>query len=253
MGLHYWAAVAITHTENEVIFKDDPEFLYDYRKAEGHMINQTYSQIRADRYNTWDDIYASVPIETNDLYKLPGNWNIIDFNADGKINYEDSEPIGYSDIPQNTFNYTLGADYKGFSAMVQFYGVTNVSRVQPLSNFASRLNVWFTYMRDYWSKDNQDGDSFMPRWATTGEQVGDYWLFDASYWRLKTAEIAYTLPQRFVRNLGLGSLRIYINGNNLYFWSRMLDDREGSFIGGTSSAGSYPSVKRLNVGVEAKF
>ena len=179
--MYYWAALALTHSENTIIFKDDPILMYDYQKAAGHTISQSYSQIRANRYNSWDDIYASVPAETNDLYKIPGFWNILDFNADGIIKSDDSVPIDYSDIPQNTYNFTIGVDYKGFSAMIQFYGVNNVSRSQSLSNFSGRNDVWFEYMRDYWSKDNLDGNSFMPRWRTSGAQTGDFWLFDASY------------------------------------------------------------------------
>jgi hypothetical protein len=178
MGFHYWFAIAPTHTSNKIIFKDDPQLLDDYQKAAGHTINQTYSQIRANRYNSWDDIYASVPMETNDLQKIPGFWNILDYNADGIIKSStDSEPIAYSDIPENTFNYTIGADYKGFSAMIQLYGVTNVSRAMSLQNFSNKTDVWFTYMRDYWSADNQDGTSFIPKWRTSGGQTGDYWLF----------------------------------------------------------------------------
>ena len=252
-GFHYWAALALTHTSNKIIFKDDPQLLFDYQKAAGHTINQTYSSIRANRYNSWDDIYASVPMETADINKLPGFWNIIDFNADGIIKSDDSVPTDYSDIPQNTYNFTLGADYKGFSVMVQLYGVTNVSRSQSLSNFSGRTDVWFEYMRDYWSRDNQDGTSFMPRWRTSGGQTGDYWLFDGSYLRLKTAEIAYTFQDKFVKNANLGGLRIYLNGNNLAFWSKMLDDREGSFSGGSSSGGAYPTVSRVNLGVEVTF
>jgi hypothetical protein len=56
-----------------------------------------------------------------------------------------------------------------------------------------------------------------------------------------------------VKNLGLSSLRVYLNGNNLYFWSRMLDDREGSFVGGSNSEGSYPSIKHVNLGVQLVF
>ncbi len=252
-GFHYWAAIAATHSSNEIIFKDDPELLFDYQKAAGFTISQTKTQLRANRYNNWDDIYASVPAETNDLGKMPGFWNILDFNSDGIIKTNDSAPVAYADIPQNTFNYTVGGDYKGFSAMIQFYGVTNISRFQGLANFSNRLNVWFVHMRDYWSKDNLDGTSYMPKWRSSGAQNGDYWLFDASYMRIKTAEIAYTLPQKWTKSAGLENLRVYLNGNNLYFWSRMLDDREGSFTGGGSSDGTYPTVRRVNLGVEVTF
>ena len=137
--------------------------------------------------------------------------------------------------------------------MIQLYGVNNVSRYISLRNYSNKLDVWFTYMRDYWSKDNQDGTSFIPKWRTSGAQTGDYWLFDASYWRIKTAELAYTFPQKIAKSLGMSSLRIYLNGNNLYFWSRMLDDREGSFLRGANSEGSYPTVKHINIGVQLIF
>ena len=105
-----------------------------------------------------------------------------------------------------------------------------------------------------WSKNNQDAPAYMPRWRTSGGQTGDFWLFDGSYWRLKTAEIGYTFNQKFVKDAGLSSLRIYINGNNLAFWSKMLDDREGSFgTSGANNSGTYPTVSRYNIGVELVF
>jgi TonB-linked SusC/RagA family outer membrane protein len=254
---HYWASLALTHTENTVIFKDSPVMMADYLKPEGYMINQRRSLIRADRYENWDDIYASVPMETNDNMKLPGMWNIIDFNADGMIKTsQDQIPTGYSEIPQNTMNLSLGADYKGFSAMVQLYGVNNVTRGMVLPGFNRYFSVWFTHMRDYWSKDNPDGASYMPRWRATSGQgnfYGDYWLWDGSYMRIKTAEIAYTFQQGILQKTGLSALRIYINGNNLAFWSDMLDDREGSFAGGGDNQGAYPSVARYNLGIDITF
>jgi hypothetical protein len=192
-------------------------------------------------------------METNDTYKMPGFWNILDYTPDGLLKSDDNIPVAFSDLPENTYNISVGVDYKGFSALIQFYGVSNVSRIQSLSNFSSRQNVWFTYMRDYWSKDNLDGTSFMPKWRTSGAQTGDYWLQDASYVRLKTAEISYTFNDKFVQSIGIQGMRLYINGNNLILWTKMLDDREGSFSGGSSSAGSYPTVSRVNLGVELTF
>jgi len=253
-GFNYWAALALTHTENEVIFKDSPVLMDAHLKPEGYTIDQRKSQIRAERQTSWDDMYAGVPWESNDHLKLPGMWNMIDFNADGMIKSEDNVPTGYSNIPENTMNFTFGGEYKGFSAMLQFYGVNNVTRSMVLPGFTRYFSVWFDHMQDYWSKDNPDGTGYMPRWRTTGaNRVADYWLWDGSYVRLKTAEVAYTFQDGFINRAGLGSLRIYVNGNNLLFWSKMLDDREGSFSGGGDNAGAYPSVMRINLGVDVTF
>jgi TonB-linked SusC/RagA family outer membrane protein len=253
-GFHYWSSLALTHTKNEILEKDDPVLLDSYLKAKGFQIGQTRSQIRAGFYNNWDEVYMSVPMETNDMSKLPGYYNILDFNADGLIkSSEDIPPIGYSAIPQNTFNLSLGADYKGFSAMVQLYGVTNVTRTVALQNFTGNSDVVFEHVSDYWSKDNQNATSYLPRWRTSGQNIGDYFVFDASYLRLKTAEIAYTFPAKWVKNAGLSSLKIFLNANNLLYWSDLPDDREGTISGGSSSTGAYPTVKRINLGFDVTF
>jgi hypothetical protein len=45
-------------------------------------------------------------------------------------------------------------------------------------------------------------------------------------------------------------MRVYVNGNNLLFWSKMPDDREAN-IGSSNYAGqgAYPTVRRINLGL----
>ena len=253
-GFHYWGTLALAHVKNVILEKDDPILLASYLQAKGYPINQTRTQIRTGFYNNWDEVYASVPMETNDLAKLPGYYNILDFNADGVIKAtEDGAPLGYSNIPQNTFSFSLGTDYKGFGIMIQLYGVNNVSRNVPLQNFSEFTSVVFDHVADYWSKDNQNATSFLPRWKTQGQIIGDYFMYDGSYLRLKTAEIAYTFQDKWVKNAGLSAFRIFLNGNNLFFWSKLPDDRESSFSGGSDSSGTYPTVKRINLGIDVTF
>jgi TonB-linked SusC/RagA family outer membrane protein len=250
-----WANFSVTHNQNEVIFRDDPPLQQDHLKAQGYPIGQQKQLIKTDFYNNWDDVYASIPTETNDLQKLPGYYDLIDFNADGVIkSKEDIAPVGYSGVPQNTANLTLGANYKGFSFMVQFYGVNNANRYIPFDNFDNDIDVVFGHVRDYWSKDNQDASSFLPRWKTNGENVGNYFLYDASYLRLKTAEIAYSFNKLpWVQSAGFSNLRIFMNGTNLFFWSNLPDDRETTHSGGSATEGAYPTTKRINLGIDLTF
>lgn len=251
--LHYWANVSLTHTKNEIVKRDSPALQASYLKQEGYPIEQSRTLVRAGFYDNWDEIFASVPTETNDLAKLPGYYNLLDFDADGVIKATDQVPFGYPEVPENTYNFTLGADYKGFSLMVQFYGVNNVSRSVPLLNFYSYQNVVFDHVLDYWSKDNTDASSFLPRWKTQGQNIGDYFLYDGSFLRFKTAEIAYTLQSNSIRKIGLSSLRVFLNGNNLYLWSKLPDDREAAWSGGSANQGAYPTPKRFNLGIDLTF
>lgn len=251
-GMHYWTTISASHTENRIISKDDPELLSGYLKNEGYAVGQTRTQVRTGFYNSWDQIYASVPQETNDLSKLPGFYNILDFNTDGVIKAnEDAVPFAYPEFPENNYNFSLGADYKGFNFMVQLYGVNNASRAFVLNNL-NGYRVVFEQMRDYWTKDNQDATAFVARWKTPGQFVGDYWVYDGSYVRLKTVEVAYTFPVQLIKKAGMSNLRIFLNGNDLFFWSKLPDDRESNTYSGGSggSRGSYPTVKRINLGFE---
>lgn len=254
--MRLWSDIAFSHNENKIIFRDDPYYKAAYLKKEGYPIGQVKTLVRTGFYNNWDDVFASVPTETNDLQKLPGYYNLLDFNADGVISSTgDYVPYGYSDVPQNVCNFTLGFDYKRFSVMAQLYGVSNVSRSVPLSNFMIQTDVVFKHVIDYWSKDNQDATSFLPRWRTQGQNIGDYFLYDASYLRLKTVELSYTFDQNhtWLQKVGLSALRVFVNGNNLFFWSNLPDDRESNSSGGSGSNGTYPTVKRINFGIDMTF
>ncbi len=253
-GLQLWGNFSFTHTQNKILNRDDPTLQADYLKQAGYQIGQTRTQVRSGFYNNWDEVFASVPQNTNDNAKLPGYYNIIDFNGDGMITgNEDTVPFQHSEVPQNNYNATIGGGYKGFSLTLQFYGVNNVSRVVTLNNFYLYQNVLFEHVRDHWSKDNQDASSYLPRWKSQGNFIGDYFLYDGSFVRLKTAEVAYSFQKPVLTRLGVSSLRLYVNGNNLLFWSKLPDDREAAWSGGDASAGAYPTPKRFNIGIDLTF
>ncbi|RAW02579.1 SusC/RagA family TonB-linked outer membrane protein [Pseudochryseolinea flava] len=247
-GIRLWASLNLTHAKNKILNRDDPALYPDYRKQAGFAINQHRSFIDAGYVNTYDEIYGSPQHNTNDIQKLPGNYYIIDFNGDGIVDDFDRVAYGYSDVPQNTYSATVGFDWKGFSVFAQFYGVNNVTREVPLTSFGSGLNTVYD-MGTWWSRDLPNADVPVPRWMSTPSYYnGTQFLYDGSYVRLKNAEIAYTLSAKQLSKVGFTALRIFLNGNNLWVWSRMPDDRESNFAG-AGSQGAYPTVKRYNLGL----
>lgn len=247
--MRLWGNFSMTHAKNEVIERDDPELMPAYQKDEGFSIGQTHSHIDNGYLNNYDQIYGAPAHSTNETQMLPGDYYIVDFNADGIIDDEDSAPYGYSSTPQNTYNATIGFEWKGFSALVQFYGVNNVTRDVTLTSFSNKTNIVYD-LGTWWSQDNQNADMTMPRFSTTPSyNTGTQYLYDGSYIRLKNAEIAYTFDGNWVKKLGIRNLRVFLNGNNLWLWTRMPDDRESNFAG-ASYQGSYPTMKRFNLGLK---
>ncbi|HMP93267.1 MAG TPA: SusC/RagA family TonB-linked outer membrane protein, partial [Phnomibacter sp.] len=250
-----WADLNMTHTQNKIIDADNPELLPNYQKTEGKPLDQAFSIVNRGYYNTWDELYGSTMHNENDLQKLPGNFHLVDFNGDGVIDAQDNIPYGYSGWPANTYNATLGFDWKGFSVFAQFYGVNNVTRQVVFNSLASQNNVVYNEGA-YWNKNTPNSGVPMPRWLSqpAGYYRGAQYMFDGSYLRLKTAEVSYTFPQKFVKWIGVSNLRVYVNGNNLLTWSKMPDDRESNFAGtGWASQGAYPTLKRYNFGANVNF
>lgn len=249
-SMRLWANFSMTHAENKVLEKDDAPLLDSYRKTAGYSIGQNKSYIDAGYVNSYDQLYGSPQHDTSDFQRLPGDYYIVDFNGDGVVDSKDQAPYGYSDTPQNTYNATIGFEWKGFSAFVQFYGVNNVTRVVQLTSFGSQMNTVYD-MGSWWSKDDMNADVVVPRWLskTSGYSNGTQYYYDGSYIRLKNAEIAYTFYQPWVKKLGVSNLKVFLNGNNLWVWSKMPDDRESNFAG-SGSQGAYPTVRRFNLGVK---
>jgi TonB-linked SusC/RagA family outer membrane protein len=254
-GMRLWSNVNMTHAINKVLFADDPGLLPEYQKRADKQLGQANTYVSQNYYNNWDELYASTMHNQNDAQKLPGNFHLIDYNGDGVIDSRDNVPFAYSGNPQNTYNTTLGLDWKGFSAYVQFYGVNNVTRQVVFPSLASQNNVVYE-QGSFWSKENPNGDVPMPRWLTTPADYyrGSQYFYDGSYIRLKNAELAYTLDSRTLKRFGMNNIRLFVNGNNLYLWTKMPDDRESNFAGtGWASQGAYPTVKRYNVGANITF
>lgn len=249
-GLRLWADTNMTHAKEKVLERDDAGLLPEYQKQAGKQIGQAYSYIDHGYINSWDELWASTAWNTTDGAKLPGDNIIVDYNGDGVIDNDDSVPYGYSGNPQNTYNATVGFEWKGFSAFVQFYGVNNVTRQVVFNSLSGKLNNVYD-QGSYWSKYDPNADTSLPRWLTNkdGMTNGTRDMYDGSYIRLKNAEIAYTFTSGWVQKLGLKAVRLYLNGNNLFFWSKMPDDRESNSAGtGWASQGAYPTVKRYNLG-----
>ena len=252
-GIRLWGNFNMTHATNKVLDKDEPQLKAAYQKEAGFAIGQDRIIYDAGYAQTWDDVIGMTNHNTNDGQKLPGQPIMVDYNGDGVIDSFDSAPYGYSSIPQNTYNATVGIDYKGWNFFVQFYGVTNVQRTVTFDSYRNKLNTLFAGV-DFWTPGVNSADRPLPVWNSTPSYYNGwdnaFNHYDGSYIRLKNIELGYTWTDGWIKRIGLSDLKIYVNGNNLWQWSRMPDDRESNFAGtGNASQGAYPTVRRFNFGI----
>ena len=247
-GMRFWANANYTYAHNEIKVKDDPALLPSYRRAQGYSQGQYVSFIDNGFIKTYDELYSTPAREKDDGQVLIGDHYIVDFNADGVVDETyDQAPVGYTGNPEHTYNATIGWEWKGFSCFAQLYGVTGVTRDVGLASFNNKLLTVYDN-GSWWNPISNGGDVVVPRFTTqVAYNDGTQYLYDGSYFRLKNVEVAYTWTKGWIKKIGFSSLKIYLNGNNLFMITKMPDDREGngSFSGG---GGAYPTVRRFNLG-----
>ena len=249
-GMRFWANTNYTFARNKIIRKDDPELIPSYRKAQGYAQGQYHSFIDNGFIRSYDELYSVPYREKDDGSVLIGDHYIVDFNGDGVVDEtNDQAPYGYTGNPEHTYNATIGWEWKGWSCFAQLYGVTGVTRDVGIPSFGDQLLTVYDNGK-WWNPVDRGGEVVVPRFTTqVSYNDGTQYLFDGSYFRLKNVEIAYTWTKGWIKKIGFTSLKIYVNGNNLFLITKMPDDRESNY-GWSGGGGAYPTVRRYNLGIK---
>lgn len=260
-GLNLYGDFNFTQAKDIVIERDDPLFRPDHLKHAGYRIGQQRTAIPGKIITNWDEVYMSTPLTGNQNQRRVGYYDLVDFDGDGVYNSSvDNAPFGYPEQPQRTWSATLGVGYKGWKVSAQLYGTQNASRQFSNSTFAQGTPLIFTQDLDYWTVDTPNNTDTQPAWISNNGATNprDNWI-DASLTRLKAVSVSYDVPKKFCEKIGLKQLRLFANGNNLFLWSNLPDDREfnaggdSAAIADSKSRGNYPTLKRFNFGFNMNF
>lgn len=253
-GLNLFGDFNFTQAIDKVIRRDDPFLEAAYLNDAGFNIGQGRTAIPAGILTSWDDIYSSTPQNENQDAVRPGYYDVVDFDGDGVYNSNfDNAPFGYPNQPQRTWSATLGARYKGFSISAQLYGTQNASRLFSNQTFGNSTPLIFEQDLDYWTVNTPNNTDTQPSFGVpAATNPRDNWL-DASLTRLRAVSLSYDIPRETCEKLGLKKLTLFANGNNLFLWSNMPDDREFNTSGTARSRGDYPTLKRFNFGLNMNF
>ena len=258
-GLKYYASLMYSNSWDRIDYMEDPQLTPAYQKSAGYPIGQQHAYIDNGPVTNWDAMYTGVKGIQQPNNFVPGMLQLVDYNADGVIDQNDIVPYGYADRPNQTLNITLGGEWKGLSLMVQFYGTTGATLAQSEYLFSA---PWYysvvdkSVVSDLWlPATNPDGSYRVPVYNLGGDvnNSGTYNMVDGTAWRLKNAEIAYRFSGSFLKRLGIGSLRIYLNGNDLWLYSHLNEDRETGDVRANDNTQKYPMTKRYNLGMQIEF
>ena len=255
----YTVGFTFSHARNEIISKDEPALMTEYRKLEGHPIGQYFGLV-CDGFVTQADIDGGrLPVSTFGDVKV-GDLKYRDMNGDGFIDDRDETFIGYSDIPENMFALSLGATYKGWGINVMFQGVNRVSRyydAEAMYAFVNggkvkehHLKRWDPAQSEAYNLANAEYPLLhYDSYGDHNQRQNSFFLKNGAFLRLKNVELSYTLPQKWTKTVGMSSCRLYVNANNLLTWDHLdkLTDPE------SNGSNRYPIMRIVNFGVNINF
>lgn len=257
---HYTIGFNFSHARNEILSMDEPDIKTDYRKREGHPINQYFGLI-CDGYVTQADLDSgNLPDSRFSSDVKVGDLKYRDMNQDGFIDDRDETFIGYSDIPENMYALNLSANYKNWGFSVMFQGVDHVSRYYDAEAMFAFINGGKVkeHHLERWNPAESEAYNLAHAkypllhyndYGDHNQRQNSYFLKNGAFLRLKNIELSYTLPERWSHKVGMSDCRLYINANNLVTWDHLdgLTDPE------SNGSNRFPIMKTVNFGVNIKF
>ena len=176
---------------------------------------------------------------------------------DGRITQEDRV---FKDPNPDWFgSLSTTVAYKGLDLFVDFYAVQGATRVNPfLSSFnnggtlSGKLNGVEV---DYYTPENPSSTFPRPSFDTAPLYLNALAVRDASYVRLRTVSLGYTLADKVTSRLSMEQIRFYITGTNLFTNTDYIGYSPEVNIRDTFSNADtgYPDARSFTVGVRAKF
>ncbi|UCS92111.1 TonB-dependent receptor [Echinicola marina] len=228
-----------------LVFKGDIDKIW----YNGSSINNYYGYESDGYFQTEEEINSTEAKLPN---TLPGDIRYIDQNNDGIINENDRVYLG-DPFPHMNYSVNMNLRFKNwdFSFLGQGVG-KRLGRVNGLEGYPvimdGNTNALGTprqyYMDNRWTPETPN--SRFPRvWTGTSPNanLSDIWLSDASYFRIKTLQLGYTIPKPIK---GVQNLRMYINAQDAFTFTNW----EGLEPEDNGGNGSYPRMATYSLGVK---
>lgn len=257
----YHVGFTLASSENRVVFRDDPVNGPNHLKEAGKPIGHQNRYLAVGNYETIDDVFNNA--QTGSINSVapgqvvPGDFIYIDFDSNGILNGQDKVAVDELNYPLHTYGLNLGFDWKGLSFSAMFYAPTGVYKlvnsVYSASFKSGKINAQPDVMNAWTPETANTSGVRAPALHLTNDGAfngteSTYRYQNFSYLRLKTMELGYNLPKKWLKTVGLKSLQVYVTGNNLLTWWGG-DDR----IDPEGEQAKYPILRSFTSGVRVSF
>ncbi|MBP6825126.1 MAG: TonB-dependent receptor [Saprospiraceae bacterium] len=222
----------------------------------GQPLASFYGYVTDGIFQSSEEVEAAA-FQSNET--APGDIRFKDLDGNGVIDINDRTYIG-NPTPRFTYGFNTDFDWKGLELHLFFQGTQG----NDIFNNTTRYD--FSYVNR--------PSSALQRWTGPGTsnseprvslndpnqnaRVSDRFVKDGSYLRLKTMQVAYNLPDAWLKRVHFEKMKIYVTAQNLLTFTKYdgLDPEIGN-VGGSLEIGIdrgfYPQARMIMGGVNLTF
>jgi len=246
-NLKYFVSAQLTYAKNEIVFLDESQFVPDHQRVEGSPIDYLLVYMADGLYQNKEEINNSPHFPD----AKPGDVRFVDYNNDGQLTAEDRVLLPYGPTPRLNYGFSIGASWKGIEVSAFFQGQSGGKTIyRPWD-----INMDSYYFENRWISETETPNATSPAaWdmsSSSIQNVSTIWVKYNSFLRIKNVELAYTFPNKFVKNYNISNLRVFVSGYNLGFIYNAvgLFDPESR----SDTGWYYPQQRVISAGLSAMF
>jgi TonB-linked SusC/RagA family outer membrane protein len=247
--LQYFIEGSAWYARNKIADKSEALLAYDYLNETGNAVGQPIMLEAIGFFRDQAEIDAS-PRQIFTTVR-PGDIKYKDQNGDGIVDQNDYYPVGRPEVPELTFALHGGMKFRSFDFDFLLQGVDNRSvYLQGNYFYAFQNNARISaFALNRWTPATAETADY-PRLSAENNlnnfQPSSFWLRDGSFIKLRSVEIGYSFPAGTLDKLNLKSLRVFLNGTNLFSIDE-IDFTDPETLTG------YPAYRTVSAGVSLKL
>ena len=245
--LNYSIEANTSFARSKIVYMDETPQAEPYQNMTGLPVGASLFYKADGIFHTQDELNAYPHVNGTQV----GDIKVLDLNNDGVIDSKDQFRFDKTNIPEVVFGLNLGLQYKNFDLSIFFQGQTRVYNYDGdflALGTAAFDNALVARAKNHWSVDNPNGT--MPRADAFQPGSTTFFLYDATFIRLKTLEFGYSLPKNLISKIRLEDVRFYVSAFNLLTWAKEIKWCDPELNGSNLY---YPQQRVINLGINVKF
>ncbi|SNR31371.1 TonB-linked outer membrane protein, SusC/RagA family [Lutibacter agarilyticus] len=228
----------------------------------GQPISSFFGYVTDGIYQTDEEAIAA-----NDSFNPhAGDIRFKDLDNDGDVDTDDQTYLG-NPTPNFMYGFNVSAEYKGFDLSLFFNGVSG-NKILNGVRYRGYFDTEGNYLADAlnaWTPENTSSNIPKNTLSDTGynRRMSNFYLENGAYFRLRNAQLGYSLPSDIMEKIKISKIRIYASASNVFtitnytgYYPEVGRNSRGNstqiFSSGVDE-GSYPVPRTIQLGVQVSF